>query len=240
MHPLGHPLSPDPRVLVRLTQLLRRDGSPRAWAIAGRALAQAVLAARGRGTWPVEAEGLAEAMIGSLLPVRQATQDSADVALRTELAAGAAVLSLVRPKLWRPLDGALTVWMGGGLGEPQELERSTVLTMRALLALWLDDLADARACVEVLTERGDGSAAWALHDWVLARRQAHGPARETECFHHLRLLVIGAAHDTTALVITLATLVLWRRMELPRQRALAWLDELVRPETREQEVASTG
>jgi hypothetical protein len=100
------------------------------------------------------------------------------------------------------------------------------LAARTLLALFVDDVAQAEASVAQLGPREYAGVGGPLHDWTVARRQRHGGGREVECFHNLRLAIAQIRHDSRPALVLLAALVAWSRLDTPRARLLAWLDEL--------------
>lgn len=217
---------PDPRIVARLDGLVRRTGSPRAFAAAGAALEAAVLATCGAGPLPADFIALAEGMRGALMLIQARTVAETDPEFRVDLAAAAAVLSVVLPHEQAACDGAVRGWMGLGMADPSYMSDARALGRRALLALLVDDVEQAAGAVAQL---GTGSVGGALYDWVIARRQRHGAARELECWHHLWLLARDEDATRRNALVLLAALVAWDRTRAPRGRLVAWLDEILDP-----------
>lgn len=217
---------PDPRIVARLDGLVRRTGSPRAFAAAGGALEAAVLGARGVAPLPGDIVALAHGMRDALMLIQARTVEETDPAFRVDLAAAAAALSVVLPEARAACDGAVRGWMGLGLSDPSYQSDARVLSRRVLLALLVDDVEQAARAVAQL---GTDGVCGALYDWVIARRQRHGPARELECWQNLWLLARDEGVARRAGLVLLAALVAWDRTGAPRRRLLAWLDEIIGP-----------
>lgn len=217
-------VTPDRRLLGRLVQLLRTKDERSTYCVGGEALANALLASNG-APLPIEAEQLADAMVGSLLIVHAATADAEDADRRVRLAMSAAVVAAVRPHTATACADAMRLWLGYGIGSPRRHENGYALAARVLLSLWLDDADSAAEAVDALLEIDRTGTAGVLHDWVVARVQGHGVARETQCFDHLRLSLSqspGGGHG--AALIVLAGAVVVRRAGLPIRDLRAWLD----------------
>ncbi|MBW2256455.1 MAG: hypothetical protein JRI25_17930 [Deltaproteobacteria bacterium] len=213
-------------IVMRSCALVGRVGSPRAFAAAGEAIAGAIQASRGAGPLPQWAEDLADAMASALMLVQARTVEETDADFRVRLATSVAVLSLVRPGMESGCDGAVRVWTGLGMSEISFMTDPAALAARALLALFVDDVAQAEASVAQLGVQEYAGIGGPLHDWTVARRQRHGGGREVECFHNLRLAIGQFRHESRPALILLAGLVAWSRLDVPRARLLAWLDEL--------------
>lgn len=226
MNAFGCDCEPDPRIMDRLTWMVRRQARPRAFATAGAAVAQIVMVTRAERPLPEWAHHMADAMVGALVVTQARSRGEEDPERLVQLATAAAVLSLVRPRFARACDSAIASWMGAGLGEPDDMCDSNLLVARTLLALFLDDLEQAADCIDLLMHQEPGGPGWALHDWLVARRADLGPARETECWHNLRVSLADACPECRPPVVLLATLTLWARLGVPRSRAMLWLDEV--------------
>lgn len=212
MTAFGRVVCPDRRMLGRLVQILRsRDEHP-AYSVAGEALANALLASS-PGSLPVEAEQLADAMLGSLLRVTSATADAEDADRRVRLAMATAVVAATRPHAALACHQAIGTWMGMGIGSPLRHENTYALAARVLLSLWLDDKDAAAEAINALVEIDRTGISGVLHDWVVARLQGHGAEREARCFEALRLSVAFApgGGDGAALVVLAAAVVVRRR-----------------------------
>ena len=155
----------------------------------------AALATAGPGGLPQWANDLADAMVGGLLRVQDETMDHAEAGDRVRLAYAAALLSIVRPRASAACDAAIGVWLGWGIGTPSAMAGTDGLAQRALLAMFVEDLDQASACVDELLVRDPDGVGFLLHDWVVARLQGHGTVRDGQCFDHLRISVVcgGAA-----------------------------------------------
>jgi hypothetical protein len=212
MTAFGRVVCPDRRMLGRLVQILRsRDEHP-AYSVAGEALANAILASS-PGELPVEAEQLADAMLGSLLRVTAETADAEDADRRVRLAMATAVVAAARPHAALACHQAIGTWMGTGIGSPLRQRHTYALAARVLLSLWLNDRDAAAEATNALVEFDRTGLSGVLHDWVVARLQGHGAEREAQCFEALRLSMAFApgGGDGAALVVLAAAVVVRRQ-----------------------------
>ncbi len=224
MTPLGTVTTPDHRIMERLAGLIRRGAGVTPFITAGHALANAIVASRGFGQLPRWADDLADAMVGSLILVQQRSQVDSCPDRRVQLATAAAVLAMVRPRLERVCDGAITTWLGFGMAPAHCHDDATQLAARTLHFLRLDDTDAAADAVDALVDHGGVAAGMVLHDWTVSRVQGHGLSREVQCFHNLRLALNGAGN--TASLQLLASLVVLRRAGRDGSEALHWLDQV--------------
>ncbi len=223
MTPFGMVATPDERLMQRLVGLLRRGAGATPFITAGHALTNAVMATRGIGDLPDWAEDLADAMVGALILVQQRTQGLENADIRVELATAAAVLGVVRPRVAPVCRGAITVWLGFGMPPARWQNDPNQLAARTLLFLALDDTDAAIKSIDALLEFGGAPANGVLHDWTVSRVQRHGPSREAQCFHNLRLALMGYPSATLQL---LAAIVVMERMGRGCGDALGWLDQV--------------
>jgi hypothetical protein len=206
----------DPRFMWRLTGMVRIGGAS-SFATGGEALATAVLSGEELPDW---AEQMAEDMAFSL--VRMTDVD--DPVLRLRAAMGTIVLSLVRPRLARRCDCALARLLAKGLGDPEELGNTATLVARALLALYADDLWEAKRSVKLLGKSGVHGTAWALQDWISARENG---GNEERCFDHLRIVITRSGTSPIApALLLLASLVLCDHAGMTRDGVVGWLKEV--------------
>lgn len=224
MTAFGWIISPDRRLLGRLVQLLRTREGKGAFTTAGEALANSLLASRPMPL-SVEAEQLADAMVGSLLLVNAATADAEEPDRRVRLAVATIAMAVARPHTAAAAYHAVTTWVGTGIGCPRRQDNPYALACRVLLALWLDDNDTAANAIDTLVERDHTGVAGVLHDWVVARIQGHGADREAQCFDHLRLSLsqTPGGGDGAGLLL-LAAAVVVDRMDRPLREVRSWLD----------------
>lgn len=219
---------PDPRLMARLAIQVRFGDRTSAFMAGGDALATAILASRGGQPLPEWVEGLADAMVGALLLIQDHTIDDAPTSDRLRLSVAALVLSVLRPRCACATDGALSLWMNWGMGTPRCADDPDDLLRWTLLRLFLDDTDGAVEAVHALVDREPAGPGMVLYDWVVARVQGHGAAREEACFHHLRTL-LGNESEPHAALLVVAAVVLNQSGALRRDRVLAWLDAELTP-----------
>lgn len=207
MFALDRIVCPERRLLSRLVSILRSTEERPAFPVAGEALASAMISSLPDGA-PDEAEHIADSMVGALLRVQDAEAGDADRRVRCAL--GASVLAIARPHTRRACEEAAAKWMGFGLGSPNHHRDEYALAARVLLALWLGDTDGAADAVYALSEDDRLGVSGVLHDWVVARRQGHGPSREAACFEHF-LLAFSPRQGDGAAIVLLAAAVAARR-----------------------------
>jgi hypothetical protein len=233
MDPYTHRL-PDARVMARLMIQLRfgdRDGRIRAFKAAGDALAIAVLASRGGHAMPEWAAPLARYMVGALLFVEDDTIDTAPASERLRLSIAAITLSVVMPHTSAAVDGAVSLWMNWGMGTPRCADSEACLLRWTLLRMFMDDVDGAADAVHALVDKKPHGPAMVLHDWVVARRQHHGTARETQCWRNLWTLLASDPLQTHPGLLVCAAVVVNQAGPMRRGEVLDWLDhQLVQPE----------
>lgn len=146
---------------------------------------------------------------------------------RIRIAGAAAVLSIARPDLATRCDDLIAKWTGPGIGAPRHMVDPRILARRVLLAMAINDLEDASQSVEALGNLDSkGGMAGGLYDWVVARIQRHGVAREIQCFDHLKLALSDAWDNDAgdAMTLLLGALLLATHGGLSRDHALKLLD----------------
>lgn len=217
---------PDPRLMARLAIQVRFGDRIGAFMTGGDALALAILASRGGRPLPEWVDGLADAMVGALLLVEDRTIDDACDEDRVRLSVAALVLSVLRPRCASATDGAVSVWMNWGMGTPRCASDATCLLSWTLLRLFLDDTDGAVDAVHALVDREPYGAGMVLFDWVVARVQGHGEARQEACFDHLRTALAAEGSAQPALLV-LAAIVLNQAGPMRRREVLDWLDQRV-------------
>jgi len=216
---------PDARLMVRLMIQLRFGDRVGAFTRAGEALAIAILASRGGQPMPQWAEPLADAMVGALLLVEDQTIDSALPEERLRLSIAAIVLSVMRPRASSGTDGAISLWMGWGMGTPRCVDDELSLLRWTLLRLFLDDNDGAANAVHKMLELAPYGPALVLHDWVVARLQGHGEFRLRQCFSNLRTLLSSDPTDSHPALLVAAAVALNQCGPMRRAEVLGWLDE---------------
>jgi hypothetical protein len=214
---------PDARLMARLAIQVRFGDRIGAFMAGGDALALAALASAGGQSLPGWAHDLADAMVGALLLVEDHTIDDASAHDRLRLSSAALVLSVLRPRAACATDGAISLWMNWGMGTPRCADDAQDLLRWTLLRLFVGDLDGAVEAVHELVDREPSGAGMALYDWVVARVQSHGQARERECFGHLRTLLAADGSLDPALLVVAAT-VLNQAGPMRRDKVLPWLD----------------
>lgn len=213
---------PDPRLMARLTAQLRTRDRVRAFEVGGEALAVAILGTRPGEPLPDWVAPLADAMVGALLLVEDATIDQAPAAQRLRLASSAIVLSTLRPRASAAVDGAVSMWVGWGTWPTAQLDKECSLLRATLLRLFLDDVDGAAEAVDLLLDRGAFGPGLVLHDWVVSRLQGHGPERHTMCFQHLRT-ALDADQRSPDLVIVAAVVLNHQLGPMRRGEVIPWL-----------------
>lgn len=216
---------PEPRLMARLADQLRGEDRVRAFMAAGDALAVALLGTPEGAELPEWVDGLADRMVGALLLVEDETIDDASPSDRLALATAAIVLSTLRPRASSATDGAVSLWVGWGMGTPRCLPCETGLLQWTLLRLFLDDPEGAAEAVHVLLDRGAFGPGMVLHDWVVSALQRQGPSRQTMCFEHLRTVFTcsqGASHPS---LLVVAAVVLNQLGPMRRGEVRAWLQQ---------------
>lgn len=216
---------PEPRLMARLSDQLRGEDRVRAFMAAGEALAVAVLGTPLGEELPEWVDVLADRMVGALLLVEDETIDSASPAERLRLATAAIVLSSLRPRASSATDGAVSLWIGWGMGTPRCLDDETGLLQWTLLRLFLDDPEGAAEAVHVLLDRGAFGPGMILHDWVVAALQRQGPRRHEMCFEHLRTVFTSTRGVSHPSLLVVAAVVLNQLGPMRRGEVRAWLQE---------------
>ncbi len=203
----------------RAAVALRHSNSPEGFAQAGALLAPVVLREE-----PTEAsDRLASAMLGSLMLV-EAQDWRCDPQERVACSLAAAALAMYRPHAARACELAIGRWMGMGIGSPQRLHTDFELSARVLLGLWRDDPQDAAETLEQIAV-GKGVLLGVLCDWLVARIQQHGVARELQCFDHLRLGAGTSPPFSGLMVLGLA--VVSRRAGISPEFAVPWFEGVI-------------
>ncbi|MCB9674278.1 MAG: hypothetical protein H6737_04125 [Alphaproteobacteria bacterium] len=220
---------PDPRLMARLMIQLRFGDKVGAFKAAGEALAIAILASRGGREMPEWAEPLADYMVGALLLVEDETIDTAPPSERLRLSTAAIVLSVMRPHVSAAVDGAVSLWMGWGMGTPRIADSEVCLLRWTLLRLFLDDVESAAEAVHAMLENRPFGPALVLHDWVVASLQHQGDRRLTQCFGNLRTLLSADPLDSHPSILVLAAVVLNQIGPMRRGQVLGWLDGQLAP-----------
>ena len=220
---------PDPRLMQRLMWRVRQDASAASFVAAGDALAL-VLGTRGGHPLPIWTQQLANSAVGSLLRVQDTTMDHASPLERIRLSRAAAILSIICPRASAGCDAAISTWMGWGTMPFEAWERTTernVIETQILLAMFLDDLDQAMGCVNVLLDCEPNGVGLVMHDWVIARLQGHGRARDTQCFNHLWLaLRCSNGQVANSALTVLAALVHHTHSPPNREQLLQWMEEI--------------
>lgn len=214
---------PDPRLMRRLVEQLRTHDRVAAFEAAGEALAVALLGTPSGEPLPTWVDELADAMVGALLLVEDATIDQAGPEQRLRLATAAIVLSTVRPRASCATDAAVSMWVGWGTGTPRCLRFQSSLLQWTLLRLFLGDLDGAAEAVHVLLDRDTSGPGWVLHDWVVSSLQGHGLKRQEMCFQHLRTVFAASHGDAHPSLLIVAAVILNQLGPMLRGEVLPWL-----------------
>ena len=206
---------------------LRQGASGASFVAAGDALTL-LLGTRCSRPLPDWSLQLANAAVGSLLRVQDMTMDQAEPLERIQLSRAAAILSILCPRASAGCDAAISTWMGWDTMPVEATEgNGNVVPTQALLAMFLNDLEQARDCVSLLLDDESNGVGLVLHDWVIARLQGHGQARDAQCFHHFWLsLRRPERHAADPGLMVLAALVHHTCCSPNRQNLLPWMAEI--------------
>ncbi|MBT3220709.1 MAG: hypothetical protein HN348_16605 [Proteobacteria bacterium] len=219
---------PDPRLMQRLMWRVRQDASAASFIAAGDALGL-VLGTRSNRPLPMWTQQLANSAVGSILRVQDTTMDHASPLDRIRLSRAAAILSIICPRASAGCDAAISTWMGWGTMPFTAWDGKTdgnILPTQILLAMFLDDLEQAMGCVNVLLDCEPNGLGLLMHDWVIARLQGHGQARDAQCFHHLWLTLRHSGNHVDSVLVVLAALVQHTHSAPNREALLRLMEEM--------------
>ena len=212
----------------RLTALIRSPScSTSAWIAGGEALALGILRAAGDGELEIWAADLADTMVGALLRVLERSVNEAPVEERIRLAQAAVVLSIARPHCTSVLDGAVDAWIGWTPERAAPRHGDETLATWTLLYLLRENLDEAAHAAWCLAGVDQAAIGMILHDWAVARIQAHGADREVQCFHALRAS-LSVSQDSRPGLLLVAAAVAVKAGGCKRRMVMPWLDDMAR------------